>query len=796
MFVVMTKPGWAQSLPDYYSRNNFLMAPSGVFQEGLLGFTNPANLALLKKPEIRFLWNTDGTDAASINDWGIFTGMAGLGFGALRQHFGDLDVTDYRLSTAFGSAGAAFGLSYGWSRGDMNALGRESLLATSLLLRPFRHLSVGLIGNFSLKSNIREGVAEIGIRPFGTPQLTLFADGALQKNMQLAEAPWSAGAALQVLSGINLVGRMFENDAFTVGLTMNFGETGIGAQSHFDAERDHAYNTYMVRAGVAQPSIFPTLFEKNKRYLPLNLKGRVDYHKYVLFDRDTHRLLDILNDIRAAVKDERVGAIALNLSSMRVLPEHAWEIREELKKARQAGRKIIIFIDKAGMRDYHLASVADKIVMDPEGMMMLEGYVRGRTYLKGALEKLGLGFDEWRFFKYKSAFEDFSRDKMSDADREQLQNYVDDLYELVRAEVCETRRFTPEKFDKLIDEEIIFLPDMALKSGLVDTLARWSAIDKVIKNFTGKPMRAIAATKLMANALPPQEWGARPKIAVVYGLGVCAMDEGIKARWLERVFLNLAQKPSVKAVVFRVDSPGGDGMASDLVAEAIKKCSEKKPVIISQGQVAASGGYWISMYGDTIVAAPNTITGSIGVIGGWIYDKGVSEKLGMTSDHVKRGAHAEFDFGITLPFTGVRIPARNLTTEERAKIEELFMKFYEGFVQKVAKGRNMPVEEVKKIAEGHFYSGTDGRSIRLVDEVGGLLTALAIAHHKAGLKLDQEIDVIEIPRYKGFINFNLSPSLISTSVKDDPVLQYLRMLSEHYGMPLPMLLPGTYPTIE
>jgi protease-4 len=249
-------------------------------------------------------------------------------------------------------------------------------------------------------------------------------------------------------------------------------------------------------------------------------------------------------------------------------------------------------------------------------------------------------------------------------------------------------------------------------------------------------------------------------------------------------------------VVFRVDSPGGDGMASDLVAEALKKCSEKKPVIISQGQVAASGGYWISMYGDTIVAGPNSVTGSIGVIGGWIYDKGASEKLGMTSDHVKRGAHAELGFGVRLPFVGVQIPARNLTTDERAKVEELFMKFYEGFVQKVAKGRNLSAEEVKKIAEGHFYSGTDGKSIRLVDEVGGLLTALAIAQHKAGLKPDQEVDIVEIPQYKGFINFSLRPSPVAARVKDDPVLQYLKMLSERRGQPLPMLLPGTYPAIE
>jgi protease-4 len=317
-----------------------------------------------------------------------------------------------------------------------------------------------------------------------------------------------------------------------------------------------------------------------------------------------------------------------------------------------------------------------------------------------------------------------------------------------------------------------------------------------MKNLTGRSLRGMATKNLLANALPPAEWGERPKIALVYGLGVCAMDEGIKARWLERVFLKLADKPSIKAVVFRVDSPGGDGMASDLVAEALKKCSEKKPVIISQGQVAGSGGYWLSMYGDTIVAGPNTMTGSIGVIGGWLYDKGLTAILGMTSDHVKRGAHAELGFGVSLPLIGVRIPARNLSTEERKKVEDLFMKFYEGFVQKVAKGRNLPVEEVKKIAEGHFYSGTDGRAIGLVDEIGGLLTALALAQHRAGLKPDQEVKIIEIPQTKGLFDFSLQTSPITTNLENDPVLQYIKMVSERPGRPLPMLLPGTYPTIE
>jgi len=788
--------GLSQTAFDYYSRNNFLFAPAGAFQDVLVGFANPANLALLHAPEFRFHWSTDGTDATSFNDWGIFSGVRGFGFGVLRQHASGLRVTDYRLSTAFGSQSLALGFAYGWSSGDEKAFGRENLFSTGAIIRPNRYLSLGLIGNFFTQSSAKEGIAEIGVRPLGTARLTLFADGALQKKMKLDAAPWSAGVVAQLVPGVHLVGRYFKDDAFTLGLSLNFGKSGIAAQAHFNEDQNHSYNSYMIRSGGSQPSIFQTHFGKNKSYVPLGLKGRVDYHKFEWFDNQTLRFMDVLKNIRAALEDPRIAAIALNLSAMQVRPEHAWEIREELKKARAAGKKVIVFIDRPSMTGYHLASVADKIVMDPEGMLQLQGYVLGRTYFKGTLEKLGLGFDEWRFFKYKSALEDFSHDSMSVADREQRQNYVDDWYELVRADVCEDRHITPEKFDQIIDEGVLFLPQEALATGLVDTLARWSALGDVMMKFNGTSLRGLAAKNLSANALPQQQWGELPKIAVVYGLGVCAMDEGIKARWLERVFLSLAKNPSIKAVVFRVDSPGGDGMASDVVAEVLKKCAGKKPIIISQGQVAASGGYWISMYGDTIVAGPNTITGSIGVIGGWLYNKGLTEKMGMTADHVKRGAHAELGFGVSLPFIGAQIPARNLTSEERVKVEELFMKFYDGFVQKVAKGRNMPVEEIKKIAEGHFYSGVDGKAIGLVDEIGGLMTALAIAKQKAGLKPDEEIKIVEIPKYKGLFNFQPKLLPFATRIEEDPVLEYIRMFSERPGQPLPMLMPGTYPGLE
>ncbi len=781
---------------DYYSRNNFLMTSAGSFQEGLLGFSNPANLGFLKSAESRFYWSSDGVDAWSFGNWGYFFGAPHFGFGVQRQEFGDFHVTDYRLTLGFGSEMHATGIAYGWSSGDKDLIGREKILSLGSIMRPFDFLSLGLTANFSLQSPWDEGIAELGVRPLGTSRLTLFADAALERGMKVKDAPWSLGTVVEIVDGINLTGRYFDSDAFTIGFSIDFGSGGIGSQTHYDQNSNLAHYSYYLRAGGMRPSIFSARLKKGKRYLPLEMKGRVDYQKYVLFDKKTLRFMDILEDIQAAADDPRLAVIALNLSGMKILPEHAWEIREELKKAQLSGKKIIVFIDNAEMTSYHLASVADKIVLDPEGSIALFGCNLNRTFFKGTLEKLGLGFDEWRFFKYKSAAEVLSRDKMSEADFEQRQDYVDDWYELIRHDVCASRSMTSDRFDELINNQAYFMAESALEAGLVDTLARWSDKDKMIGRFVGKSLRRIDTRQLMANALPSQKWGEKPQIAVVYGLGECAMDTGIRARWLERVINSVSQNSSIKAVVFRVDSPGGDGMASDLVAEAIKKCARAKPVIVSQGQVAGSGGYWISMYGDKIVAGPGSITGSIGVIGGWLYDKGFGEKVGMTSDYVKRGEHADLGIGIRLPLLGLTVPARNLTSEERAIVEKLIMENYDIFVNKVADGRNMTPDEVRKIAEGHFYSGIDGKKVGLVDEIGGLMTALSIARTDAGLKPEDEVEIVEIPKFKGLFDFGSRMPSFPITFENDPVYRYIKMNLEHKGRPLPMMIPGTYPTLE
>lgn len=781
----------AQQFTPHQYRHTFLQNGAASYQNGLLGFANPAASAMLQRFNWRYYWTTDETENLGTQNWGLLTGAKGLGFGAIRTTLGDHKVTDYNISLASGNRSAAFGIGYRWTTGDGRFFGRENLISTGWVLRPSRYLSAGLVGNFSTRSSAKEGVLELGIRPLGTPVLSVFGDFSLQKDQQLADAAWSAGAALQVVKGIHLTGRYFDNERFNVGFSISWGGERFSGQSHFDSEQDRQFNSYSVGYGDYAPSVFEDVFSKKKHYVAMGLKGLISYQKYKWFD-NSQRFMDILQTIENARRDPAVDVVALNLSAMRIYPEHAWEIREALRAVKADGKKVVIFVDNAGMTGYHLASVADVLMMDPQGSLQLPGYVLSRTYLKGTLEKLGLGFDEWRFFKYKSAAEMLSRDEMSAADREQRQALVDDSYMLFQKEVAAARNISSEKLTGIIDEKVYVLPNDALAEGLVDTLCRWSELDGVIRKLTGAGKIPLPGKFLAERANVVEQWGEPARIAVVYALGECAMDSGIRARWLEKVFLKLAKARQVKAVVFRVDSPGGDGMASDVVAEALKKCAANKPVVISQGQVAASGGYWISMYGDSIVAGPNTITGSIGVIGGWVYDKGIGDKLGMTSDLVKQGNHADLGAGVRLPLLNLQVPARNLTGEERERVKDVFLTMYDGFVGKVAAGRKMPVDSIRAIAEGQVFSGTDGLANGLVDKIGGMQTAIEMARKMAGL--DDNYRVLEIPKYRGTFNSNfLSPFAIKKSVAEDPVIRFIKTMSDRPGYPRPMLLPGDYP---
>jgi len=266
------------------------------------------------------------------------------------------------------------------------------------------------------------------------------------------------------------------------------------------------------------------------------------------------------------------------------------------------------------------------------------------------------------------------------------------------------------------------------------------------------------------------------------------METGIKARKLVNDIKWAMESKHVSAVVLRVDSPGGDALASDYIAEVMHQFKGKKPIIVSQGAVAGSGGYWLSMYGDTIVAAPGTITGSIGVISSWIYDKGLKDTLGINVDLVKKGKFADFGYPFMLPIIPIGLPLNPLDNEQKDILEKYIMNSYEMFTKKVAEGRNVPVDEIKEVAQGRIWSGLDGKEKKLVDVIGGLQDAINIAKEKAGITNDEKVQIIQLPRPE----FNLSLSLLGMigvdtemfKSKENILLNSVKMRLENNGKPM------------
>lgn len=785
-----TIPLLSQSmLMDSFSPTDFQSSSPAASQFGFYGIDNPAGLTYLQGVDLS-LYLTDKYKKKATNHWGAFLGTTNGAFSMVQEKtlFGLMNR--YTTAAAFGDRSLSGGLAFSWTGGENALLDRTNYLTIGGLSRPFPMLSVG--GTYSKVTNGDgwRGGADVGIRPFSTELLTLFGEYSLQRMPLTKNELWSAGVVVEPVAGARISGRYFDNGAVSVGVQLNFGQAGASTQAHYDNNSKYAFSSYGIRLGVYDGNILQVFAAPKSKYVDADMSGQVSYQRYEYFD-NSRTLSSILSSLEAIKNDPIVAGIAINTTTLSGNRELLWEVREKLKECKQAGKKIIIFLDRGSLDLYHFASIGDKIVMDPTGMLVLDGYLMGRTYLKGTLEKLGIGFDEWRFFKYKSANESFSMDKMSDADREQRQAIVDAWYSIARKEITESRSITPALFDSLVNSTMMVQPEEARSFGMVDSIGRWEMVKEMVKAETGSENGWASSASIQKRAKYSRDvkWSEPSKIAVIYALGVCAMDDGINARSLVKDVEEAVNNNDIKAIVLRVDSPGGDAMASDYIAEALKKAKGKKPVIVSQGFVAASGGYWLSMYADTIVAAPGTITGSIGVIGGWLYNKGLKESLGMSTDFVKAGAHADVGFGFQLPLIGLGVPDRNLTLEERSKVEKMIRNMYGEFVHKVAVGRDMTDESIGEIAQGRVWSGIDGKKNGLVDELGGLETAIDIAKEKAGLAKDETVKIIEIPK-KGWFNAGaFVPKLFGfqTVPATDKTIDMVKFRLEFNGKPLPLV---------
>ena len=810
---------WAQGRPtdfaDYGSGSQALCGTPGTQGGAAAGFYNPAAWAAMRDWEFSFLWNDRNVHDKRMDNWGLFMGGHGFGLAMRRNDLAgpDARVNDYQIALGGGSPGDFWGLAYNWSRGDKDILRRDHSLALGNIYRPFSFLSIGNAAQIGLNRGDYRGISDVGVRPLRNHRITIFGDAAYGRRDNLSTLQWGAGVEVQPLNGLRLAGKITKPDAdkhdkiYTVSVGLTLDNIGFHVAPHYDKHSKRVSTSYLIRLGSEAPSFDSRpLLHKPDKVLSVPMKGRLTYQKARWLDLSRVSLWDMIELIEKSKHDPTVAGILLNLSGMETQLALSWELREKLLDFQAAGKKVYMYADRCGMSTYYLASAADYLIMDPVGNFYLPGYVMGRTYWKGFLEKLGLGVEEWRYFTYKSAFESFSRRDMSPADREQRLALIQDFFSAWQQDVAAGRKISPETVRAAIDSLVILQPEEAMAAGLVDTVASWDDAKEIIKQLTGKEPDFVRPDEVTDRIFSCPAWGEPPKVAVVYAVGDCDMDTGIRGRAMSRALKKLAVRKDVKAVVLRADSPGGDALPSDLVARQMSEVSKKKPMIVSQGQVAASGGYWISMNGDRIFTTPVTITGSIGVMGGWIWNDKLSEKTGFTYDRVMVGEHADLGFGITLPLIGT-IPDRNLTDEEKLRIEKLIRGSYRDFTRKVAESRDLTAEYVDSVGQGRAWTGPAAVERKLADEIGGLEKAVDYARSQAKLRKGKFV-IEEYPR-RGWFNLEdlgqsssavrlLAHLLGKDATPTDPTLtdyelSVLRRISKSPGTPLPMISPEDIP---
>lgn len=742
-------------LVDYRTESWFLPRSPGATGGPAAGLFNPAAFALSGRAGADFWWN-DRNLRDGLDNYGFAAGR-GLNFAMLNTTWpgvaGTVRTRDFQLGAARGTRAASFGLAYRWSGGDTDARPREKTLAAGIVSRRRGWLSTGVGAAWSLESAAAQYVFDVGLRPLGRDWLTLHADWTAHDDQRFFhDGRWGAGAELRPLRGFHLGVRAREcacsgraSLAAYAGVTLH--DLGVYGLPLFDPDGEHVMTSWLVRSdppasGLPVPD---PLIRRGTRLHALNLENReLTYQKYRWFDDTRVAWLDLLRHLDAVLADPAYDGIVLNLSGFRGRPSLMWEMREKLAEFRAAGKRVVVHADRLLPAQYHLAAVADHLSLDPQGLVALPGAAMARSYLKGTLEKLGLGFQEFRYFTYKSAAETYSRDRMSEADREQRQRVVDVIYETRAAAATSDRDLRSVDFDLIVDTQGLLTADEALEERLVDSIGRWHDLNRRL-DPERRPRLDEATPAGLHGPGWDDQWGPRLRIPVVYAVGPCAMDEGIRGRATSEYLRGLAADPDVAAVVLRADSPGGDPLPSDLVADAVRRLKEAgKPVIVSQGDVAASGGYWISMDGTQVLTTPLTITGSIGVIGGWLWDDGIAGKLGVTSDVVSRGEHADLFTTVRVPILGP-IPRRPLDEDELERVEELIRGMYEGFVEAVAATRGLDEAHVRKIAEGRVWMGEDAVEHGLCDRIGTLDQAIALARTEASVPPWQDVAVVEYP---------------------------------------------------
>ena len=483
----------------------------------------------------------------------------------------------------------------------------------------------------------------------------------------------------------------------------------------------------------------------------------------------------VLTQLRKAKVDGRIGAVLLDID----FPELGWgradELRDAIKDLRTSGKPVYAYMEMGSNKEYYIATAADKIVMPPSGQLFINGLAAQAMFYKGSLDKLGIEPEVIQIGpKYKNAPDQYTKKEMGEGQREVMNSLLDEYYGRLTNAIAESRKVPVESAKEFIDNA----PYDARKAGelgLIDNAAYREDLYDQIKTQLGygekEDLRTVSTSRY--SEIPSESLGLNngERVAIVYASGAINTGPSSESMFggavagsdtLVDAINDAADDDSVKAIVLRVDSPGGSALASDLMWNSIEKAKTRKPVVVSMGDVAASGGYYIACNANKIVAQPSTITGSIGVFMGKPVIKGLYDWLGVTDEYVMRGKNA-----------GIFRESDKWTPDERAKMEEQTnIIYFDNFLPKVSAGRNMDVERANSLGQGHVWTGTQAKANGLIDEFGGLEKAIMVAKELAGLPADKDVKRVAYPAPRPFLEsfFGSRDSSLSAEQKAQKAL--------------------------
>jgi protease-4 len=684
-----------------------------------------------------------------IDDFSFNVNLGHLGF----MYQNDVYFRRYTLGMGFKlNKWTKAGFSYGW-----NTIGYlKDGLSLGLLVRPIKFISLGFTGNFinNPKHRNPDYVTGLSIRPFNN-RFTLSMDYILKENKlhsYLKKTRWRINIDIEPFNGIFLKGH-YNKDYAGIGLGLALNHMRLGGYNFVDQDQRFERGKAYIHLS---SQYFRTIIGKKKpKYVKIKISGPIieENRRQGIFARKQLTIYNFGQMLKEMKMDDSVEGVLLYIDGLRAGMAKIEELSALLDEFRSSGKKVYIYAEYLSNLEFYLATSSDQIILNPAGYLELTGFQFSAIFLKRLLDKLGIVAELESIKEYKTAADMLTLDSISVYHREVINSFADQFFNQLITQISKKRNLDRQKVKEIIDHGP-YSAEKASDLGLIDRVM----YQDELKNFIEEENRCKYVTYNLYRKMKPYDydWDIAPatRMAIIYATGTITRGENkddmfigntMGCESIAEAIRTARENPAVKVIILRIDSGGGLALASEIIwreVELTTSGKNKKPVIVSMSDVAASGGYFIACAADEIYADPLTTTGSIGVIAGKMNVKELFVKIGINIEHIKRGEHA-----------GIFSSSRGFTPGEKEKIVEETKEIYKRFISKVAQGRSMTTEQVNEIGRGRIWTGDDALKNGLIDGIAGLYDVIKLAEKKAGIKEGAPYSIMILPKYRWYWPF-------------------------------------------